>query len=112
MMAELRVEYISLLPEKAKVIGEHLQSQDIEKLTDDFHKLKGSGKTYGVPEISILGQTFERLCSMNTAKALELIPLAIRLLSEIHLQRSNSNAFDLSLDDEFKKVLQLTGSCD
>ena len=107
MMAELREEYLASMPGKITDIESHIIARDCEKLRDDFHKLKGTGKTYGIPEISELGECMEKLCLKDFDKALECARQAIRILSQIKDCRSNGNQpFTLASDSEFPAILQ------
>jgi len=103
MMAELRAEYVASLPEKIADIKSHAAAGDREMLRNDFHKLKGTGKTYGIPEISELGLVFEKHCLKNPPN-LDFIPLAIELLAAIHAARLSNTPFVLDTNLEFKKL--------
>lgn len=114
MMAELRAEYLASMPEKIKQIENHWTEKDLNLLQDDFHKLKGSGKTYGIPEISELGEAFEKLCknSANTNADVfsKYLGTALRLLSEILHKRLSGQAHAVNLDAEFQKIAELVSN--
>ena len=62
LMKQLKREYIDTLPtKKAKVLELFRQNQLVE-LETEFHKMKGSGKTYGLGEVSQFGEIFEMIC--------------------------------------------------
>lgn len=104
MMAELQKEYVESLPEKVATIKAHWESGDMETLTDDFHKLKGTGKTYGLPEVSELALLMEKSCRERSDNIPNLLPIAISLLERIHEKRSQGQAVDLSSEPEFQKM--------
>lgn len=104
MMQELQTEYISELPDRIEEIRQHGQDQDFNLLQDDFHKLKGTGKTYGIPEISQLCQIMEQLCIHNTKLALKLLPAATEVLQDIQKSRTDNHPFSLSQDSRYQKI--------
>jgi chemotaxis protein histidine kinase CheA len=106
MMIELRADYVASFPNKIKDIQLHHESQDLERLRDDFHKLKGTGKTYGIPEISDFGFVFEKLCLKKHPSA-EFVPVACSLLQMIYDQRSNLKPYDIEQNAEFQKWKKL-----
>jgi HPt (histidine-containing phosphotransfer) domain-containing protein len=107
MMAELRVEYVASLPDKIKALEQHFAALDLEKIRDDFHKLKGTGKTYGIPEISELGEVCEKLCLKPTVKPDAFVGDALKLLREIHAARLSNQAMDVRSRAEFQKLTKL-----
>ena len=106
-MLELRQEYISELPMKIEEIRAHLDANDLLTLQDDFHKLKGTGKTYGIPEISDLGEVTETICQENPESALEAVLKALEILDRIYQERSNSKAYPIGKDDGFVHLKSL-----
>lgn len=87
LLKTLQKEYLSELPERISVIDQHIKDQDIEALKEDFHKLKGTGKTYGIPEISELGEKMEGLFLDCPAKGFSKSSVALDILSRIHSSR-------------------------
>jgi HPt (histidine-containing phosphotransfer) domain-containing protein len=106
MMIELRVDYVASFPNKIKEIQSHHQTQDLERLRDDFHKLKGTGKTYGIPEISDFGLVFEKLCLKKHPSA-EFVPFACELLQLIYQHRVELRPYDVEQNTEFLKWKKL-----
>ena len=104
MMEELQKEYVAELPEKMKDIKSKWKSQEWDMLRDHFHKLKGTGKTYGVPEISLLGEVVEKICLNSQDKVNETIPVALRLLQDIYESRKNANPFAVEKDPQFSEI--------
>ena len=82
-MQELRTEYVASLPQKVILIGEHLEQQDWIVLRDDFHKLKGTGRTYGLPIITELGEVIEKICLSQIQDAPQAVPKALDLLLKV-----------------------------
>ena len=105
LLKELRAEYVASLPQKIISIGQHLSQQDWVTLRDDFHKLKGTGKTYGIPIITELGEVVEKICMTKTQTAPAAIPLAIDLLAKIY--QHHKATVDAPADNPgFKKDLE------
>lgn len=107
MMKELMKEYIESLPEKIATIGAHLQAKDIENLRNDFHKLKGTGKTYGIPEISDLGEVLEKLYLRSPDLAMSKTPWAISKLNEIVVARRAGTAIELINSPDYVELKSL-----
>jgi HPt (histidine-containing phosphotransfer) domain-containing protein len=107
MMEGLRAEYVQSLPKKMDDIQSHLSVRDTALLRDDFHKLKGTGKTYGIPEISQLGEAVEKICKNKSEQALEIIPLALSLLALIHQKRSHGQMCLISDNPQFARIQKL-----
>lgn len=85
LLKALKKEYVDSLPKKIQEIQTFLKEKDINSLKNAFHKLKGSGKTYGVDDISLIGQKVEEEIKKNSIEALKLIPDAISKLEKIYL---------------------------
>lgn len=107
LLAELQIEYLAALPTKIADIETHLRSGEMAKLRDDFHKLKGSGLTYGIPEISELCEVTELLCDSKPQAAGTFTPLTVSLLKGILQQRQAGQAYDLQKAAEFAKLQAL-----
>ena len=107
MMAELRTEYIASIPKKIADIKLHLKENATEKLRDDFHKLKGTGKTYGIPEISELGFAVEKICMEKPELIKVVIPISTIVLLSIYQSRLGNQAHNMNKDDNFQKISSL-----
>ena len=105
MMQELTEEYLEALPAKIADIENHLRVMDVSVLREDFHKLKGTGSTYGIPEISMIGQAMEDICLGQPHRLSEVVPDAIEILREIHLARAfRKIALNLENDPRFARI--------
>ena len=62
---ELKQYYINTFDDKLKQLDELIAKNDLPGIKEFGHKLKGSGSSYGFPEISIIGQELEKLESSN-----------------------------------------------
>ncbi len=104
MMQELRNEYLEGLPCKIDEIKKVFHEKNMSTLKEDFHKLKGTGKTYGFPEISELGELVERLLTLKPQIFSQIIPPAISLLQDIYQIRRDSRCLDLQNDPRFQAI--------
>lgn len=104
LMQTLRAEYLQSLPQKVEIIQQLCKQGDLELLREEFHKLKGTGKTYGIPEITELCAVVEQLCVDKSPKAVDACKLANQLLSDIHAARSNGAILSLAQDPHFVKI--------
>lgn len=104
LLKSLQKEYLSELPSRIEDIKVHLEHKDIPALTEDFHKLKGTGKTYGIPEISDLGEQVEQLLLSCPAVGFSRVPHAIEILTEIHRLRASGSVFEITADSRFQQM--------
>ena len=107
VMEELKKDYIESLSTKKTDIEERFASQDIQGLREVFHKLKGTGATYGVPEISLLGGVVEKLCDKSSSDLTWVIPEIIVLLQKIQACHRQKQQFDIEAYSAFKKIRSL-----
>jgi HPt (histidine-containing phosphotransfer) domain-containing protein len=110
MMEELRRDYVASIPQKMKDIEAHLAAADVGTLRDDFHKLKGTGKTYGIPEISELGEAVEKICKHKPEQAGAIVPGALTLLREIHTARLGGQPYVLVGNSIFAPILAMAAA--
>lgn len=102
LMKELRADYIASLPQKIAAIEDHFKAKNVPLLRDDFHKLKGTGKTYGLPEISYLGEHLEKICLERPNEISKAVPLALQILNEIYEARKSNRGYSLNVLERFK----------
>lgn len=107
LMSQLRTEYVQELPAKIAQIASELKNRQFHVVREDFHKLKGTGKTYGIPEISQLAEVVEKICMNCPEQAAEAVPEALTLLSEIHRHRTAAQPFDILGDKRFSRLKRL-----
>jgi HPt (histidine-containing phosphotransfer) domain-containing protein len=107
LLKTLRTEYLASLPEKIKIIEEQIKTGAVKELRDSFHKLKGTGKTYGMPEISDLCEVTEAVCIQNPQRgsiaALESLPL----MRDILKAHQAGQVFALEQDARFQSLRKL-----
>ena len=104
VLAELKAEYLQSLPTKIAKLEKLLASESWTELTEEFHKLKGTGKTYGFPEISILCEKLETLSSSRETQKTVLFEQALLLLHKIRASYSKGENFDMERDAIAKSI--------
>ncbi|MCB0412398.1 MAG: Hpt domain-containing protein [Bdellovibrionales bacterium] len=107
MMSQLRKEYLTSLPEKISELKADLDSKNVEKLKEDFHKLKGTGKTYGIPEVSQLAEAVEKIYFHKPDNALKATEEALGLLKDIYELRSQEKSMDLATQRAYLRLIGL-----
>lgn len=105
MMKELQKEYVDNLKNKITHIESHFKNNDITALEDAFHKMKGTGKTYGIPELSILAKTLEKACKDNNNIS-QIMPPTIAILKKIESSRKNEKEFNIEDEQLYSQVLK------
>jgi HPt (histidine-containing phosphotransfer) domain-containing protein len=110
LLAELQKEYLESLPEKIAAINGLIKSGEMELVETEFHKLKGTGRTYGVPEISRVGELGERACWIPDSKRDAAIAQALELLQKVHQSRAQGKDCLIEDDDTCKSLAKLIES--
>lgn len=107
ILAGLKKEYLDGLPARLSDIRQHLRSGKLDVIKDEFHKLKGTGKTYGIPEITEVGALAETICGGIRGHVAKAVPLALDLLNAIHRAQSKQETFDVHSDPRFSELRKL-----
>jgi HPt (histidine-containing phosphotransfer) domain-containing protein len=107
LLSELKQEYISAFPAKIERLKTLTLSQDWAALSEEYHKLKGNGKTYGLPEISVLCEQMEYLTLNKDLQKTMLFEHALTLLERMHACYVSGDSFDLEKDPIAKSILSL-----
>lgn len=105
MLKELQQKYIQTMPDKLASMTKHIETQNFQSLREEFHKIKGTGKTYGIPEISDLGAVFEEIlikCEFNPDP--QWVKDALGIFKDIHTARVEQKAFEIFSDERFKNL--------
>ena len=104
LMEELRTEYLESFEEKYKIIKDFFAKQDWYSLELEYHKLKGTGSTYGAPEVTAVCQKMEYICKHKPGNLEELIHQSIVVLNKIKEKYLAQVPFDLETSPEFKNI--------
>lgn len=108
LMAELQTEYFSSFIEKFQRIEELHKNNDWQGLELEFHKLKGTGTTYGAPEVTAACAQLERLFREQKKHHFNsLVPMALTLLQKIHDKYVSNQPFDLEHDPDYVTICRL-----
>lgn len=107
LLKSLQRDYLNSLPEKISDIRKQLANGSVAHLETAFHKLKGTGKTYGIPEISQLAATVEDICHDKPSNAAPAAKAAISILEDIHSARAANMEFLLEKDPRFNQICRL-----
>lgn len=109
LLKSLHRDYLASLPQKMALIRDQLNKGDVNELRESFHKLKGTGRTYGLPEVSELAAAVEEICKDLPQEALAAADRALRLMQDIQVTRSAGQEFHIARDTRFieiQKILQ------
>ncbi|MGE4131664.1 MAG: Hpt domain-containing protein [Bdellovibrionales bacterium] len=106
MLKGLQKDYINSLPDKIADIQKFVRDGATADLRNSFHKLKGTGQTYGIPEITQLAATMENICLHSPAKLPTAAKYAISILMDISTARRADKDFDIKQDPRFLKLSQ------
>lgn len=107
VLAGLQKNYLASMPEKIERIETLFKAKSLDELESEYHKLKGTGRTYGIPEVTQLGAAMERLCDSLPEKLGEKVPVSVRLIKEITAARLKGQVYDLDAQEDFQKIVAL-----
>jgi HPt (histidine-containing phosphotransfer) domain-containing protein len=106
LLADLKAEYLIKLPDRITALKALNSARKWSNLEEEFHKLKGNGKTYGFPDISIVCEKLESLCQQKDTQIPGLFDQAIDLLSRMLISYQQGSPLDLSDDTTMKAIMQ------
>lgn len=66
ILDNLKVDYLKALEERIALLADLTHKKDVENLENEYHKLKGTGKTYGFPAVSDVCNEMEKLTRGKT----------------------------------------------
>lgn len=104
LFAELKGEYLDSFPEKIETIQKFWESNNRDGLHNEFHKIKGTGTTYGLPEVTSIAEILEEMCENNCEKLGASIVIALDLLHKICQSYKFDVEYDLHKDPLFKRL--------
>lgn len=116
LLKELQKSYLESFPEKIRNLEVLWKEGQFDELTTEYHKLKGTGRTYGLPEVTHLGEILESISEYHTLEAPETrtetlnvaVPLSLHLLERIRMTRTTAGLeYGLDVDPEFLRLLSL-----
>lgn len=107
MLSEMKEEYLKTLPRKISLIERLISEEKWQELHDEFHKLKGTGKTYGFPQITEVCLILESLSAQRPIQDKNLFIQSKELLARMHQSYEQNQAFDLENDSFARSLLAL-----
>lgn len=107
LLKNLQKDYIASLPNKISDIRGQIRKNSPVDLRESFHKLKGTGRTYGLPEISELAEAVEYVCANKPNDAVKAAQQAASILEDILVARKAQNQYTLATDPRFQKINQM-----
>jgi hypothetical protein len=105
-MEELKADYLVQLPEKWNVIHTAAVASDRISLRTEYHKIKGAGKTYGYPEVSLLGEVMEKICDLNPEDLDLWVKRSLELLEKTIETRKKETEFLIESETDYQLMIQ------
>lgn len=107
VLGELKKEYLEKFPRKLEALQNLTDQQNWQKLEEEYHKLKGTGKTYGFPEVSTVCQRLEDLAQNPATRDPETFQKALTLLEKIYQSYVANEPLRLDQDPFARSFLAL-----
>lgn len=96
VLADLKKDYLKALPAKIEKLQTFIKAQQWNSVVEEAHKLKGTGKTYGFPEVSCIAAKIEHLAEDSTKRTDSFFSNAWTLLEEMRNSYLQEKDFDLN----------------
>jgi HPt (histidine-containing phosphotransfer) domain-containing protein len=81
VLDQLRAGYVKSLPDKLKIIATAVAARDFTTIIRLGHQLKGSGLSYGFPEISEFGVRLEEAAENRRIPVLQMLVIEFENLT-------------------------------
>ena len=107
VLQELKEEYLQKFPQKIDKLKNLTQAQDWTGLEEEYHKLKGTGKTYGFADISLVCEKLEALAQQPSRREVQIFNEAAVLLEKMHQNYLRNGILDLQKDSFARSLLAL-----
>lgn len=107
LFAELKGEYLDTFPEKIEAIRNFWQAHNRDGLHNEFHKIKGTGTTYGIPEVTAIAEMLEELCENDSEKLGSAVMVSLELFHKVSQSYKFGQEYDLYKDPLYKAVKQI-----
>jgi chemotaxis protein histidine kinase CheA len=95
LFIELKQEYLQSFDEKIESIMTFWFRRDMKNLKNEFHKIRGTGTTYGVHEATAIAEILEDLCDDNSPKLGLSIMIFVEMLQHIRFQHEQKSTLEL-----------------
>lgn len=95
------------MPEKISLIESLHSAGDLEKLETEYHKLKGTGRTYGLPEFTQVGATLERICDVAPEALPQAVPLSLSLMARMRDARVQGTSVVIEAEPDFQTLVKI-----
>jgi len=107
VLKELRSEYLIKFPQKISRLKELTLAQKWVELEEEYHKLKGTGSTYGFPDVSSVCEILEKLAQNKSTQNPEIFENTVLLLERMHQNYLENKVLDLNADPFARSLLAL-----
>ena len=104
LLKDLKEDYLRNLPVKLAHLKVYSDQSNWPQLYEEYHKLKGNGKTYGYPDISVVAQKLELLAQHKEGQNQAFFLDAVALLGRMHQAYCENKPYPLQ-DDAFARSL-------
>lgn len=107
LLAELKAEYLIALPGKIAKLKLLTEKAEWGELSEEYHKMKGTGKTYGYPEVSLICEKMEFLAQHHHGQQQALFKQALEVLERVRQSYEDNVPYDLKADSSAQLILRL-----
>lgn len=107
VLDDLKREYILTFPKKLEKIEKLTAVENWKELADEYHKLKGTGKTYGFPQISTLCEKMEQMANQLTTQQRPLFDSGLSILKKLLIAYQENRSYSIHEDPLFSMLNEI-----
>lgn len=107
LLQELKKDYLKKLPAHIEKLYKLTSERDWPLLEEEYHKLKGTGKTYGFTDISVVCEKLESLAKKKEDKYWEIFNQGVLLLDEMNQNYQLQKTLEINNHPLFLSISKL-----
>lgn len=107
LFSELKAEYLDTFPEKIAAIEKLWQAKNRRAMEDEFHKMKGTGTTYGVEAVTKVAELMEAMCYQGHPNLGMGVLISLELFQKVREHAARNAAYDVDRDNLFKTLRKM-----
>ncbi len=110
MMRDLRQGYLTALAGRIALLQRLSEKLNWDAIREEYHKIKGTGTTYGFPDLTRLCETMEELCRDKDRRRPEHLHAALELLNYLLQTYTNETSAEMMKQPQAALIWPAGGS--
>lgn len=105
LLESLQKDYVESLPEKINKIKLYDIKNQVNEIKHIFHNMKGTGASYGIPEITELSTVLVQICRERPSALAWSLTLGLDLMEKIYLKRKAGQICHIQTEEKYHEIL-------